>query len=166
MTDLRVISGGQVGVDIAGLRAAHTCGITTGGWMPKGYLTKVGPRPEYRDEFGMRETESSEYPPRTEANVAEADFTIRIATDFATAGEQCTLRAIKKHGKPHADFNVDWKGQLAPGIDEFELIELFSSMLVRAGYRTINVAGNAKEALEKPIMYFLKLIFARWKAKT
>jgi hypothetical protein len=34
----RVISGGQTGVDQAGLRAARAAGIATGGFAPKGWL--------------------------------------------------------------------------------------------------------------------------------
>ena len=43
----RVISGGQTGADQAGWRAAKASGIPTGGWMPKGFLTEDGPRPEF-----------------------------------------------------------------------------------------------------------------------
>ena len=37
-----VISGGQTGADQAGWRAAEACGIPTGGWMPRGFLTEEG----------------------------------------------------------------------------------------------------------------------------
>jgi hypothetical protein len=36
-----VISGGQSGVDQAGLRAARTAGIMTGGTAPRGWLAEV-----------------------------------------------------------------------------------------------------------------------------
>lgn len=39
----RVISGGQTGADQAALRAARACGIPTGGWAPRGWLTEDGP---------------------------------------------------------------------------------------------------------------------------
>jgi len=39
MTLLWVISGGQCGVDVAALRAAKSCGLRTGGMMPRGFRT-------------------------------------------------------------------------------------------------------------------------------
>jgi hypothetical protein len=38
-----VISGGQTGADQGGLRATRACGIPTGGWAPRGWLTEAGP---------------------------------------------------------------------------------------------------------------------------
>jgi hypothetical protein len=43
----RIISGGQTGADQAGWRAARACGVPTGGFMPLGFLTEGGPRPEF-----------------------------------------------------------------------------------------------------------------------
>ena len=80
----RVISGGQTGADQAGLAAAKACGIPTGGWMPKGFLTTAGPAPELAAEFGLKE-HSGEYAERTGANVRDADATIRFAVDNWTA---------------------------------------------------------------------------------
>jgi hypothetical protein len=37
----KVISGGQSGADLGGLRAAKVLGIQTGGSMPKGFLTRL-----------------------------------------------------------------------------------------------------------------------------
>jgi hypothetical protein len=39
----KVMSGGQTGADHGGLRAARRCGIATGGWAPRGWLTEAGP---------------------------------------------------------------------------------------------------------------------------
>ena len=61
----KVISGGQTGADQAGLIAAEKAGITTGGWMPKGFRTLDGPNPGLAARFGLREHPSEEYPPRT-----------------------------------------------------------------------------------------------------
>jgi hypothetical protein len=44
--DLKIVSGGQTGVDRAGLAAAMSFGIATGGWMPKGRLAEDGVVPE------------------------------------------------------------------------------------------------------------------------
>ena len=51
--NLTVISGGQTGVDQAALRAARSCGIPTGGWAPRGWLTEDGPAPWLAD-YGLK----------------------------------------------------------------------------------------------------------------
>ena len=75
---MKIISGGQIGADIAALRAAKRLGLETGGWMPKGFRTKDGDHPEYAQEYGMMETQTYDYPRRTKLNVIEADCTLRL----------------------------------------------------------------------------------------
>jgi hypothetical protein len=50
-----VISGGQTGADQAGWRAAESCGIPMGGWMPFGFLTEEGPQRWVANVYGARE---------------------------------------------------------------------------------------------------------------
>lgn len=69
---LRVISGGQTGVDQAALRAAAACGLATGGYAPKGWLTEDGPDRRLLAGFGLTEHPSPDYPTRTAANVSVA----------------------------------------------------------------------------------------------
>src|SRR6267154_2316508 len=102
MTIDQVISGGQIGADIAGVRAAKACGIDTGGFMPKGRRTTLGPMPsDVFEEFGFVETDVENYPHRTELNVATADLTIRLAYTFSSPGEKCTLRYLRQYHKPY-----------------------------------------------------------------
>ena len=68
----KIISGGQSGADRAGRRAAKAYGITTGGAMPKGFLTEDGPRPDYAELYGAVELPPASYPERTRRNVADA----------------------------------------------------------------------------------------------
>jgi hypothetical protein len=51
----RIITGGQTGADQAAWRAAHAFAIPTGGWMPLGFLTEDGPRPEFAELHGAVE---------------------------------------------------------------------------------------------------------------
>jgi len=55
MTINLIVSGGQTGADIAGLRAARALDIPTTGFMPKGWTTERGPKPEYAQKFGLLE---------------------------------------------------------------------------------------------------------------
>jgi hypothetical protein len=59
----RIVSGGQSGSDQAGWRAAKALGIATGGWMPSGFLTESGPRPEFAGLYGAREQPRPDDPP-------------------------------------------------------------------------------------------------------
>jgi Circularly permutated YpsA SLOG family len=52
---ITVVSGGQTGADQAGWRATEACGIPTGGWMPKGFLTEEGPLRWSANVYGARE---------------------------------------------------------------------------------------------------------------
>ena len=51
----KIISGGQTGADQAGLAVAKRLGIPTGGFVPKGFLTEAGPRPDLAAEYGLEE---------------------------------------------------------------------------------------------------------------
>lgn len=101
-----IISGGQTGVDQAGWRAAKECGIPTRGWMPKGWLTEDGPRPEFETLYNAQEHKSSEYPPRTMANVLSADATIWIG-DRDTLGFGCTIQACRQGPRPYFIVNIE-----------------------------------------------------------
>lgn len=72
----KVISGGQTGADQAGWRAAKAAGIPTGGWMPKGFLTEDGPRPEFAELYGVKEHPVPNYNERTISNIEWADMTL------------------------------------------------------------------------------------------
>lgn len=143
----KVISGAQIGADIAGLRAAKALGLETGGWMPRGFIAKDGPHPEYALEYGIREHMSPKYPPRTEQNVFAADATVRFATNFQSAGEICTLKAIQRHEKPFFDVPISESILVDP--------EQFVDWLEQEDVGVLNVAGNALTWIEPLITNFL-----------
>jgi len=138
----KIISGGQTGVDQAALRAAKASGLATGGWMPLGYRTLTGPRPDIAELYGMREHESIDYPPRTSANVRESDATLRIAVDFDSAGEKCTMSAIRRHKKPYTD--VVLIGDENRGYAAGAFIEEIVRWIVEKNIVVLNVAGNSE----------------------
>jgi len=75
-TVTRVISGGQIGADQAGLSAAKACGIRTGGSAPLGWLTSRGPQKKLLRRYGLKEHYQKGYKARTWANVKNSDGTI------------------------------------------------------------------------------------------
>lgn len=131
----KVISGGQTGADLAGLKAAKLRGLETGGHAPKGYRTQNGPNIELKTLYGVEEHWLGTYPPRTECNVRNSDGTIRIAKDFNSSGEKCTRNFIFQHGKPYFDVKMDSPRGISEVIDWLE----------RNNIKTLNVAGNSEK---------------------
>jgi hypothetical protein len=93
LSSLKIISGGQTGVDRAALDAALMEGWEAGGWCPQGRLAEDGRIP---DRYPVCELPGGDYSARTMRNVLESDGTLIIyfgtlrgGTHFAA--EQCKL---------------------------------------------------------------------------
>ena len=52
--ELRIVSGGQTGVDRGALQAAMALGLDWGGWAPKGWRAENGPIPASSDSASTR----------------------------------------------------------------------------------------------------------------
>ncbi len=115
----RVISGGQTGADQAGLAVAKRLGIPTGGYVPKGFLTEAGPRPDLAAEYGLKETDTADYAERTERNVRLADGTV-VFGDARSPGSMLTIRLCRRHGRPCLTIPARCRarsgGATAPGV--------------------------------------------------
>jgi hypothetical protein len=156
----RVISGGQVGADIAGLRAAKAAGIPTGGNIPLGFLTLYGMRPEYAELYGLKETISQRYPSRTFLNVKESDATIRFAYRWNSPGELCTYHAVQAFGKPWLDINpLDYSPVTGFDLSEGKPPLVVADWIREKQVRVLNIAGNADEQLEPFVEEFLTEVF-------
>jgi hypothetical protein len=106
--------------------------------MPFGWMTLDGPKPEYKQEYGLIVHNSSSYVPRTRANVRNSDGTVRLAFDFDSRGEICTFKAIKDYEKPWID--VD----LSEGTTK-QTVDLVVEWLHRHNVQVLNIAGNAEK---------------------
>lgn len=148
---MKIISGGQIGADIAALQFAKGAGIETGGWMPKDFLTLDGPHPEYAELYGMVETHDGGYPARTRMNVANSDVTIRFATNFMSYGERATAREIRKLMRPSLDILIDPSEISKPYPD----VDYVAHWLDIYEPKIINIAGNAKKDIEVTVRLFL-----------
>jgi len=149
---IQVISGGQTGADLGGLIAARASGLRTGGWMPKGFLTLDGARPDLARKFGLQEHSSARYPPRTRRNVQQSDATLRFARHWHTSGERATLKFIHQYRKPYLDVSVD----SPPSPTEV------ADWLREHRVRILNVAGNTERnapGIEKIVADYLAVVF-------
>lgn len=124
-----VVCGFQTGIDQAAARAAKSLGIATSGYMPLGWKTEDGPKPEYAWLYHAIEHESPLYPPRTRANVELAEAVIWLGKGDS-AGFACTMKATKTLSKPFWVFPSDRSPK-----DLATLVRGF-------GYESINVAGS------------------------
>ena len=141
----KVISGGQTGADQAGLFTAKAFGFETGGFAPHGFRTLSGNNPGVlRDIFGLEETTQRNYQVRTALNVKSSDATIRLATNFSSPGELCTLKAINRYEKPFFDVNL--KVLIEKCRDKQyieERVEETLDFLIKNQVVILNIAGNA-----------------------
>ena len=156
----KVISGGQVGADLAGLRAAEAAGIPTGGYAPDGFKTQHGPNLDLRDRYGLVDCGKG-YAYRTELNVQHSDGTIRFAVNFNSPGERCTWKALLKHHKPYFDVAFTWHPGLPGGweIDPEASPHWAKVWIADHNIKVLNVAGNAKTELEPLVERYLAEIF-------
>ncbi len=102
-----VISGGQSGSDQGGWRAAKAAGFETRGYMPRGFLTEDGPRPEFAELFGAKETESDRYQVRTRLNAQEADITLWFGDPDSPGGRMTNRHKGKWYVIEHP--NSGWQ---------------------------------------------------------
>ena len=83
--ELKIVSGGQTGVDRGGLLAAMALGLDWGGWAPKGWRAEDGAIPPlYRGN--MQEHASANYLARTRRNVIDSHATLIITNAYPLSG--------------------------------------------------------------------------------
>ena len=118
---MKIISGGQTGIDRAALDAAIEMGVEYGGWCPKG-----GWAEDFRKPPGLlarypllRETPSAEPIQRTEWNVRDAER-LMILIDVSGIGVSKGTVAARDFalalGKPHSMIDLDAGDALAQAL--------------------------------------------------
>ncbi len=105
-TPVRWISGMQDGVDEWALELAAGAGLETGGWAPRGFRQSKGQGKivnshDLGRRYKLKEHSSSDWKPRTEENVKEADLTVIFSYAKNSPGSKLTVNLAKKHGKPY-----------------------------------------------------------------
>jgi hypothetical protein len=95
---LRIVSGGQTGVDRAALDFALARGWPHGGWCPRGRRTEAGP---LAAKYQLRETPAADYRQRTAWNVRDSDGTVIFSLAARLAGGSAhTAACIRRLVKP------------------------------------------------------------------
>jgi hypothetical protein len=143
---VRIVSGGQTGVDRAALDVARELGIERGGWCPAGRLAEDG---RIADEYPLREAASSEPDVRTGANVRDSDGTLVVARAELRGGTLLTVREAERLGKP----------LLIVEVDDDDLDRHVRAWLQRERIEKLNVAGPRES--EEPGIYELASLLLR-----
>jgi hypothetical protein len=86
---LKIVSGGQTGVDRAALDVALKHGVDCGGWCPTGRLDEFGRIP---DRYPVREVQAGGFTERTLQNVKDSDGTVIIYSGQVGGGTEQTVR--------------------------------------------------------------------------
>lgn len=158
MALMKIVSGGQTGVDRGALDAALGAGFACGGWCPAGRKAEDGPIP---DRYPVIEMPGASYEQRTRRNVMDSDGTLILHFGEITGGTLKTLRLCKHLKKPVLTVDA---ATMSPGLAAEKLCEF----LRRENIETLNVAGprtsGAPEAhayAQQTIASTLGLIFSQ-----
>lgn len=99
---LRILQGGQTGVDRGAWRGAVESGLLRGGWMPHDMRDEYGPIPD--EVANDLKRHSAGLLARTRQNVRESDAVVIVITDavagIGSPGTQRTFVYAKVKGKP------------------------------------------------------------------
>jgi hypothetical protein len=95
---LKIISGGQTGVDRAALDVALRHGIECGGWCPAGRLDEFGKIP---DRYPVQELQGGGFIERTLQNVKDSDGTVVIYPVELRGGTEQTVYFCLDLKRPH-----------------------------------------------------------------
>ena len=146
--EIKIVSGGQTGVDQGALHAAIDLGLAWGGWAPKGWRSENGTIPLlYRSK--MQEHASANYLGRTRRNVVDSHATLIITNTYPLTGGTLKTRffcqeAMRSHfvvsvGETDAVGKVrKWLGQF------FEIEHPVPFVLNVAGPRESKAGGIQK----------------------
>jgi hypothetical protein len=131
MSAIKIVSGGQSGVDRAALDAALETGTDCGGWCPEGRLAEDDAIPP---RYPLAELKDAGYQERTEQNVVDSDGTAIIFFGAPTGGTEQTLRFCRDRKKPYLLIDAT---ELTPE----RAAERMLAFVAGHSIATLNVAG-------------------------
>jgi len=131
-TVAKIISGGQTGVDRAGLDVALELGLAIGGWVPRGRRAEDGVVPSKYS--GLVETRSDSYEERTRCNVRDSDATVIFSFGPLAGGSALTASLARSLERPFLVLDLEQ-------CTAEEAISALRVWLDRERPRVLNVAG-------------------------
>lgn len=128
---MKIVSGGQTGVDRAALDAALEHEVECGGWCPEGRLDERGIIPRH---YPLTELPDGGFAERTDANVRDSDATIIFHCGAVAGGTEHTLECCSRRRRPRLLLDA----RIVSPAEAAKMIEHFVQHL---GITTLNVAG-------------------------
>lgn len=129
MQGMKIVSGGQTGVDRAALDVGMALGFEVGGWCPRGRWAEDGPIPV---QYPLQETRSENVHCRTQRNVETSSATLVFTRGAPMGGTRLTVEHAESVRRPL--LVVD----LTLGLDPVDEIVAW---VERVRPKVLNVAG-------------------------
>jgi len=135
---LKIISGGQTGIDRMALEVAKELGIETGGYTVNGYRTED----EYDislKEFGLIQMETTSYPERTKKNIEVASGSVLFG-DQESLGSRLLIKYSTEFFYP---FIINPTSE--------KIVNYINDLkqLTKDGSVILNIAGNRGSKISK-----------------
>jgi len=127
----KIISGGQTGVDRAGLDAAIELNIDHGGHIPQKRKSEDGLVPL---KYKMEELTRGGYPTRTKKNIESSDGTLVFCQGKPSTGTKLTIDHAEQINKPCLVLDVD-------AVSKQTAIGMIREWITKEGIKVLNVAG-------------------------
>ena len=147
---MKIVSGGQTGVDRAALNVALELGLEVGGWCPRGRRAEDGAIAQL---YPLRETPSHSYSQRTEWNVRDSDGTLILYRGILGGGTRLTVELARRYGRPLSILDLT-------GDEDTEKVRQW---LQAHAIRVLNVAGpreSGEPGIQAQAQVFLRLLLA------
>ena len=128
---MKIVSGGQTGVDRAALDVALSHGIECGGWCPAGRLDEFGRIP---DRYPVRELTVDGFNERTLQNVKDSDGTVIICVGKPVGGTERTVRFCVDLQRPYETIDGSKKSAEDAG-------KVMAAFVHKHNIGVLNVAG-------------------------
>jgi putative molybdenum carrier protein len=147
---VKIISGGQTGVDRAALDVALKHGIECGGWCPAGRLDEFGRIP---DRYPVQELEAGGFTERTLQNVKDSDGSVVICCGQLAAGTEQTLRFCVELKRPHQLID-------AAKVATEDAAKLIADFVRKNKIGILNVAGQRQSEWPEGYNYVSRVLSA------
>jgi hypothetical protein len=129
---IKIVSGGQTGVDRGALDAALEAGFPCGGWVPGDRRAEDGVIP---DRYPLMALPKGGYRQRTRLNVVDSDGTAILYVEALSGGTRLTRNLCALLKRPY--ILIDARKIVEPAAAAAEIVKFVEEKQVR----TLNVAG-------------------------
>ena len=144
---VKIVSGGQTGVDRAALDAALAHGIPCGGWCPRGRAAEDG---VIAERYPLRELDGG-YAARTRRNVRDSDGTVIVYFGRPSGGTEKTLRYCLADDKPYLLLDAE---EIKPE----RAARRIAGFLATLPGQTLNFAGPRASGEARAYAYTLRAV--------